>query len=149
MLNLRPPTWKLYLRHWITGLLGTRFLPWANKVPTCWKALCTPFRWTGWRTLWKGWWGRRGGHRGRIWGAVSPAGCFPCARQGDPLWRTIEHFDMQCDVRLFFANSNCYWSKWSTWFVSANHSCCLRKQMKIKLHVERLYYEYYTITRKT
>ena len=38
-----------------------------------------------------------------------------------------------------FANSNCDWVTWITWFMLANHSCWLRIQMKIKLHVERLY----------
>ena len=38
-----------------------------------------------------------------------------------------------------FANSNWDWLKYITWFISANPSCCLQKQMKIGLQVERFY----------
>ena len=38
-----------------------------------------------------------------------------------------------------FARSNCYWLKYIMWSILPNHSCCLRKQMKIELQVERLY----------
>ena len=38
-----------------------------------------------------------------------------------------------------FTSSNCDWLKYITWLISTNSSCCLQKQMKIKLHVEKLY----------
>ena len=38
-----------------------------------------------------------------------------------------------------FASNNCYWPKQITWFILANHSCCLQKQMEIELQVEKLY----------
>ena len=39
-----------------------------------------------------------------------------------------------------FANNNCNWlNNNNTWFILANHSWCLQKQMKIELQVERLY----------
>ena len=41
-----------------------------------------------------------------------------------------------------FASSNCYWLNYITWFILANHSCVLQKQMKIILQVERFYWMY-------
>ena len=50
---------------------------------------------------------------------------------------------------FIFASNNCYWTKWITWFITANHSCCLQKQMKIELQVERLYnYSYQGASKK-
>ena len=37
------------------------------------------------------------------------------------------------------ASSNCDWLENITWFILPNHSCCLQKQLKIKLQVDRLY----------
>ena len=53
----------------------------------------------------------------------------------------IEYRAFRLVVRssFVFASSNCDWLKWITWFISANHSCCLQKQMKIELQIERLY----------
>ena len=38
-----------------------------------------------------------------------------------------------------FASSNCDWLTLFKWLILANHSFCLRKQMKIELQAERLY----------
>ena len=40
-----------------------------------------------------------------------------------------------------FANKNCNWLKYITWFTSANSNFCLQNQMNIELHVERLFWE--------
>ena len=38
-----------------------------------------------------------------------------------------------------FVSSNCYLLKYISWFIWANDSCCLQKQMNIELQIERLY----------
>ena len=44
------------------------------------------------------------------------------------------------DLSLFvFATSNCDWLKYATCFLLANHRCCLQKQMKNELQVEKYY----------
>ena len=40
---------------------------------------------------------------------------------------------------IFFATTKCYWLKQIMRFILVNYSCCLQKQMKIELQVERLY----------
>ena len=46
-----------------------------------------------------------------------------------------------------FVISNCDWLNYITWFISANNSCCLPKQMKIELKVQKFYsYIDYTLT---
>ena len=39
-----------------------------------------------------------------------------------------------------FANIYCAWLKYITWFILANGSCCLQKQMKIKFNVDMVYW---------
>ena len=50
--------------------------------------------------------------------------------------RAVRHVVLSLVVS---ANSNCDWLEIITWFILADHSCSLQKQMKIEQHVERLY----------
>ena len=56
-----------------------------------------------------------------------------CVNQHNRTFRLV----VRCS--FVFASSNCYWLKEITWFILANHGCCLQKQMNIELQVERLY----------
>ena len=53
---------------------------------------------------------------------------------------TIGAFRLVVWSSFVLPNNKYYWLKQVTVFVLANHSCCLQKQIKIKLHVERVYY---------
>jgi len=59
------------------------------------------------------------------------------------LWKSMNKvnnraFRLVVRSPFVFANSNCDFLKLITWFILANHSCCLQNQIKIELQVERL-----------
>ena len=59
------------------------------------------------------------------------------------LWyyRRNRAFRLVVQTSFVFANSKGDWLTQITWFLLVNNSCCLQKQMKIKLQVERFHWK--------
>ena len=62
-------------------------------------------------------------------------------------WNVFSHtyktFWLEVRCSFVFASSNSDWLKQIMWYNLPNNGCCLQEQMKIELHVERLYYLLY------